>query len=155
MPFYDPDNRGGVRGIGGTILPRALSPNDRAGPLGVGPNPMQGTPQAPNQAPSPFVSASVPPPAYVSPMAYENQLRGNPAALAAGQMSFANRRLAALRRLAATNPEIMALLGQGQGLDPAAAWRTISGGFANYAREQGIPDPRTLLMPGYSRREFG
>lgn len=67
--------------------------------------------------------------------------------------AYARARLMQLQKVALQlPPELQAQLGQAQqNVDPAAAWRGISGAFANLSRQQGYQDPRYYLryiLPG-------
>lgn len=119
-----------------------------------------GAPAAPNQAPSPFAPQAAPPVPvpYVNPtariaqQAAGLQAMGIPQGIQQGVMAqqasnYAQRRLAQLRRIAfQLPPELQAMLANPQQLDPAAAWRQISGMFGDYARQQGVADPRQMLV---------
>ena len=61
--------------------------------------------------------------------------------------AYAQHRLAQLRAIAPMlTPEIQTFLGNQGNLDPAAAWRGISGAFAQAAHQQGYQDPRMMLQ---------
>lgn len=150
MAFYEQDQ--------GTILPlrRQQRPDPRAMRV---PEPHPGgAPTAPNQAPSPFTPQAAPPAPYVNPSArIAQQMAGlqqmgipqgvQQGAVAQQASNYAQRRLAQLRRIAfQLPPELQAQLAQADGLDPAEAWRQISGSFANFARGQGVADPRQMLV---------
>jgi hypothetical protein len=61
--------------------------------------------------------------------------------------AYARARLAQMQRvISQLPPEMQAQLTQAQGgVDPAAAWRAISGSFANLSRQKGYQDPRYYL----------
>lgn len=144
----------------------------------LGANPPVGvarpTPSAPN---SQHQSAFMPTPTPVAAPAYSNPTQNYQAQLGALQAAqtgmdpalrvamgdphaimqaranaYANQRLAQLRRIAPQlSPELQGMLGNPSGLDPAAAWRAISGAFTQYANDMGYADPRQLLRLGANR----
>ena len=63
-------------------------------------------------------------------------------------LQYARARLAQLQRVVSLlPPELQQQLAASQRqIDPAAAWRAISGSFANYSRSQGFQDPRYYLQ---------
>ena len=63
-------------------------------------------------------------------------------------VAYARTRLAQLQRVVSLlSPDLQQQLAAGQrNVDPAAAWRAISGAFANYSRQQGFNDPRYFLQ---------
>lgn len=79
---------------------------------------------------------------------------GDPAAIMhARAQQYAQHRLAQLQALAPQlSPELQAMMGGQSQLDPAAAWRAISGAFATFARGQGYTDPRQMLQLGRLNR---
>lgn len=69
------------------------------------------------------------------------------AVMRARALAYARARLSQLQKVAGLlNPEVQGLLQQNQNpVDPAAAWRAISGAFASQSRQAGYQDPRYYL----------
>lgn len=130
---------------------------------------MQRPPAGPPPASvSPYVPQAAPPSvAYEDPtartQAIASRLAGQglpPAAVQANLHNqaevFARRRMHQMQNIAQSlPPELQALLAQQQGIDPAQAWRAISGAFSQYAQGRGYADPRQLLaMSGHQAAGF-
>jgi len=66
----------------------------------------------------------------------------------AAAIRYAQARLAQLQRVVSLLPQDLQeqLAASRRSVDPAAAWRGISGAFSNYSQQQGFNDPRYYLL---------